>query len=107
MTKTSEIAEQEVVVELSLEDVVRAEVDAVVTTRLSPYRLAKVLSDLGDRAVKPQMMYNYSKAGLLKTVENALGHQEVTQYEASRFATAFLLRQRVAQAKIDAELAGA
>lgn len=69
---------------------IEGEVEKAITSNVSPYRLAKIVSVIGGHEVRPQMLYNYVKNGMLKVETNQLGHKEVTKFEARAFARKFI-----------------
>jgi hypothetical protein len=48
-------------------------IDALITTDVSPYRLAEVTSQVIGRQVRPQVVYSYVRQGFIKAHKNDLG----------------------------------
>ena len=58
----------------------------------SPYHYASILSGLVGRTIRPQMMYNYSSKGYLKTVTTSTMKQGVTFLDGLEFAKKFVAK---------------
>jgi hypothetical protein len=59
---------------------------------VSPYRLAKLASELVGYEVIPQVVYSYVRQGFIAATTNALGHKQVSGAEATRWLTKYVAR---------------
>ncbi len=71
---------------------------------ISPYRLAKVLSEVMEREIAPQVLYTYTRKNdegeaRLRTSLNELGHQVVSAKDANEFIEGFKARAEAREAK--------
>ncbi len=51
----------------------------------SPYRVAKIESQLRRKTIPPQKLYGYVRQGYITAKLNELGKMEITQEEARRY----------------------
>jgi hypothetical protein len=83
-----------------------------VQASLSPYRLAKVLSEALGREVRPQMLYSYTRPNesgeaRIPTSKSETGHQVVSAEDANTFINDFIARQAAREEKAAAKEAEA
>ncbi len=64
----------------------KEKLETVVTTpHVSPYRLAKIESQLRGKTIPPQKLYGYVAAGRIASSTNDLGKIQIVREEALRY----------------------
>jgi hypothetical protein len=61
----------------------------------SPYRLAKIASDLVGREVIPQLTYSYCNKGLIKASKNSQGKWSVSRSDARAWLTKYVPKHQI------------
>jgi hypothetical protein len=62
---------------------------------VSPYKLAKIASDLVGREVIPQLVYSYCNKGLIKASKNSTGHWQVSRTNARAWLTKYVPKHQI------------
>jgi hypothetical protein len=75
-----------------------------VTNDLSPYALAKALSEAAGKEIRPQMIYGYTRVNedgeaRLATTLNSTGKQVVSAKDANEFIQGYLDRAKAREVK--------
>jgi hypothetical protein len=75
---------------IELVDLIEAALNDV--QAVSPYRLAKIASELVGYEVIPQVIYSYVRQGFIKASTNQLGKKQVSHDEAVRWLNKYVAR---------------
>lgn len=62
---------------------------------VSPYGLAKIVSKLVGYEVKPQMIYQYCRQGLIKSSRNSTDKIQVSKESAETFLNKYVPKHRI------------
>lgn len=56
----------------------------------SPYRIAKIESQLRSKNIPPQKLYGYCRQGYIKFSKNSTGKIQISKSEATKYLTKFV-----------------